>query len=248
MIVLFTDFGINGPYVGQMKSVLLQCAPGVPIIDLMHDAPRCDPFLSSYLFPAYSTEFPKGTVFLCVVDPGVGSARRKPVALKIGENWYVGPDNGLFNVVALHAADDNKNQWWDINWKPDRLSASFHGRDLFAPVAAKIALGQQPPGIQQDYIARIDRRQANDLNKIIYIDTFGNALTGVRASVVQKAAHIKIAGNRLKRATTFSDVNIGQGFWYENANGLVEIAVNQGRANDVLDISLGDDIDIVSAF
>lgn len=244
MIVLFTDFGTNGPYVGQMKSVLLQHAPGIPIVDLMHDAPRFDPLLSSYLLSAYSTGFPQGTVFLCVVDPGVGSTRRKPVALKIGENWYVGPDNGMFNVVALHAADAANNQWWDINWEPDRLSASFHGRDLFAPVAAQIALGQQPPGTQQDYIDRIDRRQASDLNKIIYIDTFGNAITGVRASVILKTTRIKIAGNDLERATTFSDVDIGHGFWYENANGLVEIAVNQGRASDVLEIVLGDDIGI----
>ena len=132
MIVLLTDFGLHGPYTGQMKAVLHQTAPGVPVIDLFADAPVGNPKAAAYLLPAYAGWFPAGTVFLCVVDPGVGEAR-PAIVLEADGRWYVGPGNGLFELVQRRAGATRS---WDIEWKPERLSASFHGRDLFAPVAA----------------------------------------------------------------------------------------------------------------
>src|SRR5687767_14155046 len=99
MIVLFTDFGLADPYVGQIRTALMREAPHVPIVDLLHAVPRFDIQAGAYLLPAYIHEYPAGTVFLCVVDPGVGSARL-PVIVKADERWFVGPDNGLFSVVA----------------------------------------------------------------------------------------------------------------------------------------------------
>ena len=144
MIVLFTDFGINGPYVGQMKAVLFQQAPGVSVVDLFADAPAFEPQLSAYLLAAYVNEFPQGSVFLCVVDPGVGNQSRRPVIVKVDERWFVGPDNGLFNVICTRAKNPKAIQWWQITWQPPKLSSSFHGRDLFAPVAARLASAEMP--------------------------------------------------------------------------------------------------------
>ncbi|MGB8275409.1 MAG: SAM-dependent chlorinase/fluorinase, partial [Alphaproteobacteria bacterium] len=121
MIVLVTDFGLAGPYVGQMKAVLVREAPGVPVIDLLADAPVFDPMAAAYLLAAYVEEFPPGSVFLCVVDPGVGSGRGA-VIMQADGRWFVGPDNGLFAIVARRAG---QSRWWDIAWKPPRLSASF---------------------------------------------------------------------------------------------------------------------------
>jgi len=135
MIVLFTDFGVEGPYIGQMKAVLAREAPSEVVIDLFANAPSFDAQSAAYLLAAYSAEFSVGTVFLAVVDPGVGSERRAAAVLVDGR-WFVGPDNGLFNVVAMRARDV---QWWDLTWRPEHLSASFHGRDLFAPVAARLS-------------------------------------------------------------------------------------------------------------
>ena len=132
MIVLFTDFGLEGPYTGQMKTVLHQMAPGVAVIDLFADAPVGNPKASAYLLAAYAEWFAAGTTFLCVVDPGVGGTR-PPVIVEADGRWYVGPGNGLFELIERRAA---KARSWDIDFKPARLSASFHGRDLFAPVAA----------------------------------------------------------------------------------------------------------------
>lgn len=235
MIVLFTDFGLEGPYVGQLKAVLHRRAPNVPVVDLFADAPSFDPRASAYLLAAYVGEFPAGTVFLGVVDPGVGSERRAAL-VQADQRWYVGPDNGLFNVVASRA---RTVRWWDILWRPARLSASFHGRDLFAPVAAGVALGELPPAEEQSPGARIDAGWPDDLARVIYIDHYGNAMTGLRAAIIPPGATLEVSGKRVSRARTFSDVGPQEGFWYENANGLAEIAVNQGRASEVLGVALG---------
>ncbi len=241
MIVLFTDFGTTGPYVGQMKSVLCQRAPSTPVIDLMHDAPAFDPQAAAYLLAAMVAEFPSESVFLCVVDPGVGS-QRKPMMARIDSRWFVGPDNGLFDAVVQHALDQTGIEWWEITWRPERLSASFHGRDLFAPVAAMLANGEAPPGRAVDVPLDRIREWPGDLEKIIYIDHFGNAMTGVRASRFDSRQKVIVGGQYLCRASTFSDVPAGQGFWYENSNGLVELAVNQGRADEFFQLNVGDAI------
>lgn len=239
MIVLFTDFGLHGPYVGQMKAVLVQAAPALPIIDLLHDAPAFDALASAHLLAAYAPSFPPGTVFLCVVDPGVGDARRKPVMVQVDGRWFVGPDNGLFDVVA---ARGQAVQWWEISWRPDVLSASFHGRDLFAPVAARLARGESPPGVKMP--AR--KAAAGDYAAVLYIDHFGNAITGLRAAQLDSQAKLKVGDHTLSHARTFSAVAPGQAFWYENANGLVEIAVNQGAAARTLGIAAADTVLIVA--
>jgi S-adenosylmethionine hydrolase len=235
MIALFTDFGISAPYVGQMKAVLAQQAPDVAVIDLFHDVPPFRPMAASYLLPAYVDEFPVGTVFLCVVDPGVGGSR-KPVVVRADGRWFVGPDNGLLNEVSRRAMRLN---WWDITWRPENLSASFHGRDLFAPVTAGLANSQDVPGESVNPADRIHADWPQDLFEIVYIDRFGNALTGARSSAVGPDAMLSVNGHRLERARTFSDVPAGAGFWYENANGLIEIAANQASAASALGLEIG---------
>jgi S-adenosyl-L-methionine hydrolase (adenosine-forming) len=136
MIALFTDFGLHGPYTGQMKAVLHQMAPTIPAIDLFADAPAGNPKASAYLLAAYAGWFQVGTVFLCVVDPGVGGTR-PAIILEADGRWYVGPGNGLFELVRRRA---KRTRSWDIDWQPERLSAS----DLFASVAAMLARGEPP--------------------------------------------------------------------------------------------------------
>lgn len=236
MIVLFTDFGLHGPYVGQMKAALYRDAAEVKVIDLFADAPAFDPKLSAYLLAAYVHEFALDTVFLAVVDPGVGGPRA-PVIVRADGRWFVGPDNGLFNVIAMRS---RHAQWWDITWQPKRLSASFHGRDLFAPVAARLAMHQPPPGRLRE-----DKFQCDwpaDMAQIVYVDHYGNCMTGLRVREMPDGATLRVGQHTLARARTFADVPAGQAFWYENANGLAEIAVNRGRAAQVLGLALGDPV------
>lgn len=235
MIALFTDFGLEGPYVGQMKAVLSQGAPGVPVVDLMHDAPAFDPRASAYLLAALASEFPKGCVFLCVVDPGVGG-RRKPVALHAAGRWFVGPGNGLMQIAARQ---DPEARWHEITWKPPRLSSSFHGRDLFAPVAAAVASGEDPGRYLAPCSGAAGADWPDDLREVIYVDRYGNALTGVRAALSSQDLIVKVNGRSLAHADTFSDCAKGEPFWYVNSIGLVEIAVNQGRADEALGLRVG---------
>ena len=236
MIVLFTDFGLDGPYVGQMKAVLHGEAPGVPLVDLMADAPAFDAKAAAYLLAAYAPSFPAWCVFLAVVDPGVGGPRL-PLAVEADERWFVGPDNGLLAPAARRA---ETARVWQITWRPDRLSASFHGRDLFAPVAACLARGEAPPGNSSPIAKMTGADWPDDLPEIVYLDRFGNAVTGLRAAGLPEDAILSVAGHRLGRARMFSAVAPGAAFWYENTNGLAEIAVNQGRADRLLGLKLGD--------
>lgn len=235
MIVLFCDFGPAGPYLGQMKAVLYRGAPQEPVVDLVADAPRGNPRASSFLLASFVPEFPARSVFLCVVDPGVGGDRRAVIARADGR-WLVGPDNGLFHASLARAAE---REAWEITWRPERLSSSFHGRDLFAPVAADLARGHFPEGTSALAPEELNRDWGEDLAEVVYLDHFGNAMTGLRASTLGAEAKIRVAGRHLVRARTFSDVGVGEPFWYENANGLVEIAVNQGCAAEVLGLSIG---------
>jgi S-adenosylmethionine hydrolase len=243
MIVLFTDFGLEGPYTGQMKAVLHRMAPGIPVIDLFADAPVGNPKASAYLLAVYAEWFPVGTVFLSVVDPGVGGTR-PAIVLEADGRWHVGPGNGLFELIQRRAG---RTRSWDVDWKPDRLSASFHGRDLFAPVAAILARGEPPPG--RPHKNGEDRRAdwPDDLCEIVYVDHFGNAMTGLRAAVLPPNTRLATAGRVLERVTTFSDRPLGAAFWYENSNGLAEIAVNRRRADHELGLAIGMPVEIVSS-
>jgi len=235
MIVLFTDFGLSGPYVGQMKAVLHRDAPGIPVIDLFSDAPAFDAKRSAYLLAAYAEEFPAPAVFLAIVDPGVGGERR-PLVVEADGRRYVGPDNGLFELVWRRAI---RRRAAAVSWRPARLSASFHGRDLFAPVAARLATGSEVEMTAIDALAPEPRSWPDELAEIVYVDHYGNAMTGLRASRIDADALIEIGGRRLRRQRTFSDAAPGEAFWYENANGLVEISVNRGRADRDLGVFIG---------
>jgi S-adenosylmethionine hydrolase len=238
MLVLFTDFGWHDPYVGQIKAVLSQAAPGVDVIDLLHGVPDFNSHAGAHLLHALGREFPVGSVFLCVVDPGVGGPR-STLVLEADGRWYVGPDNGLLAIVGGRA---EQARYWRIDWRPERLSASFHGRDLFAPIAGAIAAGTIPA----EHLSPIEQPEVRfdlaDLPRIVYIDHYGNAWTGMRGALLADDETITVKGQRLARRTTFHEAAKGEAFWYVNSVGLVEIAINRGNAASQLGLSVGDPI------
>jgi S-adenosylmethionine hydrolase len=237
-IVLFTDFGSADLYVGQVKAALSRHAPGAEVIDLLHDAPAYGAKAGAHLLDALKEFFPAGSVFLAVVDPGVGG-ERDALILEADGRQYVGPDNGLLSVVAARAVE---RRWWRILWRPHALSDSFHGRDLFAPVAARLAAGRFTQGEREEINAPATELGASDAAEIIYIDHYGNACTGLRAGHARRDAILVARGNRLSFARVFSAVPRGAGFWHQNSYGLVEIAVNFGSAAQSLGLSIGDEV------
>jgi S-adenosyl-L-methionine hydrolase (adenosine-forming) len=236
-IVLFTDFGSGDLYVGQVKAALQRLAPGMSVIDLLHDAPAFNVRASAHLLAAMVGCFAEGSVFLTVVDPGVGGARNALVVCA-DDRWYVCPDNGLLSVIWARAA---KGDCWRIVWRPKQLSASFHGRDLFAPVAATLAVqGGLPKGWFEDVGTLDVEFGGDDLPEIIYVDHYGNAHTGIRASGIPREALLAVGERRLSYARVFSEMAAGEAFWYENSQGLVEIAVSCGSAARLLGLKIGD--------
>jgi S-adenosyl-L-methionine hydrolase (adenosine-forming) len=224
MIALCTDFGLAGPYAGQVKAVLARLAPQVPAVDLIADLPAFAPQLAAYLLAVLVERLEAGDVVLAVVDPGVGGARRALVVEADGL-WLTGPDNGLFEPILRRAG-----AWraWPIEVPAQGVAATFHGRDVFAPAAARLALGEVPQGAPLAPLRFSG--WPDDLAAITYVDRYGNAMTGLRAARLGPEAVLEVAGQRIARRRIFADVPPDGVLWYENANGLAEIAVNGGSA------------------
>jgi S-adenosylmethionine hydrolase len=235
-IYLFTDYGLAGPYVGQLRAAIYREGFSGRIVDLQHDAPAFNPVAAGILLAALLKYLPQDAVIVAVVDPGVGGDRGG-IALSYGGRLLVGPDNCLF-APLLETAD-----WIEhIDWVPPTLSATFHGRDWFAPVGARLAMGKPVGTSTVSMGACAGFSLAEDLAQVIYFDAFGNAITGLLASSLGAQARLGVGQVQLHRARTFSDAPRGQAFWYENSMGLAEIAVNQGSAREQLRLELGDEV------
>ena len=203
----------------------------MPLIDALHDVPAFGIEPAAHLLSALQEEYPPGSVFLAVVDPGVGTAR-DAIVVEADRRSFVGPDNGLLSLVWQRA---RRRKCARIAWRPERLSSSFHGRDLFAPVAAALAAKRVPRGWlvskKEPSVLLPDR----ELSQVIYIDHYGNVVTGLRPG--DKSALLRVGRRSLPYARTFGDAN--GPFWYENSMGLVEIAHPQGSAARRLRLRIG---------
>jgi S-adenosylmethionine hydrolase len=182
------------------------------------------------LLSSVASQYPRGAVFLGVVDPGVGG-KRDAIVVEADARRFVGPDNGLFSILWQRA---RAPRCWRIGWRPRRLSASFHGRDLFAPVAAALAT-KLPRG----WLSRKEKLDvelpAEELRSVIYIDHYGNACTGLRR--YETSWRLRAGGRTLAYARTFEQAS--RPFWYENSMGLVEIAAPRASAATVLRLKVG---------
>lgn len=240
MILLFTDYGTRDAYSGLIKAAILECKPGAVIVDLLHHAPKFNIKASAHLLAAMAPGFQIGSVCAAVIDPGVGSDQDGVVMLA-DDRWYVGPDNGLLSIVAGQAA---KVEYWRIDWRAENTSISFHGRDLYAPIAALIEAGIFPHGKLSD-IARLRVNfDCGNLYEVIYVDHYGNVLSGVRAAGLSRKAKFSVGGRVIKYAPVFSAVSTGQLFWFVDSFGLVEFAENAGSAAQALAVKVGDLIEI----
>ncbi len=244
MIATFTDFGLTGPYTGQMHAAIQSRAPGIPIVDIFNDLPAFNIKAAAYLIPAYSMHLPAETVNLCIVDPGVGSNRRA-VMLQLDDCWYVGPDNGLLSILLRRG---HMNAVREIIWRPKNLSASFHGRDLFAPICAELARGGalDELSVAISPASLVSPEWPDELYEVVYIDGYGNAVTGVLGASLSRQTCINIAGKICSYQRVFAEATPNKAFWYENANGLVEIAINGKSVQTLLDVEIGMTISISS--
>ena len=248
LVSLLSDFGHRDWYVGAMKAVLASLAPRVPVVDLSHGVPPHGVAAAAFVLEHNRAHFPDGTVHLCVVDPGVGG-ERGAVALRAHGQFFVGPDNGLFGTLA--AAPDLLVVELDPLRVTDREpSCTFHGRDLFAPAAARLARGEAlenlgPPAAGLQPTPEWWRREGSDLvAEVLWVDRFGNLITGLPEAVLAEAgvAPVVEVGDRslLGLQSTFSDVPRGEPLAYVGSSGTLEIAVREASASRFLGCEVGD--------
>lgn len=234
-VFLFTDYTVRGPYVGQLHARVLERGGGeLAAVDLMHDAPAFRPDRAAYLLASLLPYLPDNAVVAAIVDPGVGTERRA-LAMEVDGRWLVGPDNGLM-AVAVHRA--HTVAAYEVPPPSASIPATFHGRDVFVGAAADIARTGQPPAGAEAVESWEGADWPLDQDVVVYVDGFGNLMTGRRAATARADSVLEIGGCRLGYAEKFADVPVGEGFWYGNAMGLVEVAVNAGSAAETFGAGL----------
>lgn len=259
IIALLTDFGAADGYPGIMKGVILGIAPDTQLVDLTHDIPPQDIATGAWVLQTAWRYFPVGAIFLCVVDPGVGSSRR-PIALRLGEHTFVGPDNGLFSYLLAGAEDQQcasplravtlDNQRYHL----PHASATFHGRDIFAPAAAHLARGASlaslgapldPARLVTIAPPRPTWQGETLLAHILHIDHFGNLITDLGPALTDAAFSSPTLALQLgartiaARAHTFADGPAGAPFALRDSSGHLAIVVRNGSAATLLNVSRG---------
>lgn len=256
IVTLTTDFGLQDHYVGAMKGVILGIAPDVRLVDISHQIPPQDVMAGAWVARNAARYFPEGTVHLVVVDPGVGT-RRKPVALEWGGQLFTGPDNGLFSLIAdqgpYRACRLTNRSYWR-----EQVSNTFHGRDIFAPVAAALAngvslesLGEPVEHLETYRWARPIADRAGIQGWIIHIDRFGNLVSNIPETMIREVVEnrsVKIyVGNTIlhEMVPSYAFVEEGDPAAVIGSSGMLEIAVNKGDAGELLGVQKGAQISIV---
>jgi hypothetical protein len=247
MITLLTDFGNADAYVGIMKGVIASHCPTTPLIDLTHNVPPQDLEAARFHLLNAFPYFPRGTIHLVVVDPGVGTQRR-PVALKLAGGYLVGPDNGVLSGVCdrypvLQAVTLDQPTYW----RTPNPSPTFHGRDIFAPVAGYLATGIplgvlgtaiSPESLVQLPIPPVKTNPLGLEGCIQAIDHFGNGITTFTAEHLgDRPWQLQLGATSIPQASSYSSVSLHTPLALVGSHGWVEIAVNQGNAQAQLGFS-----------
>jgi S-adenosyl-L-methionine hydrolase (adenosine-forming) len=248
IITLLTDFGLEDPYAGVMKGVILGLNPRASIVDLTHQIRRGDISQGAHVLQQSCSFFPSGTIHVAVVDPGVGTSRR-PMAVMSGNRFFVGPDNGLFwpiikadpEALTIHLTNEKY-------FRPP-VSCTFHGRDIFAPVAAHLSMGSDPLQMGKPMgnpVSIPDDRPVREgdtlLGRVTGIDHFGNVITNIHREDLHPFPGkgqmvIRMEKEKIERVSkTYADGAKGELMALFGSTGHLEIAVNSGRADRLLNL------------
>jgi S-adenosylmethionine hydrolase len=248
-IALLSDFGTRDWFVASMKGVILSINPAAVIVDITHDIPPGDIAAAAFNLLACHSSFPVGTIFVGVVDPGVGS-RRAALAVRAGGYAFIGPDNGLFSLVIDNYYKCEIRSIENRRCFQKEISSTFHGRDIFAPVGAYLskglAFGKLGPrlktiaGLSMPSAARAIKKDI--VGSVIYIERFGNAVTNIPSSLAIQASRIRVKGHTIPLCGCYSDVAKGKPVAVAGSCGFVEISVNSGNAAKKMNLSIGDKV------
>jgi len=254
VVTLLTDFGWNGPFPAAMKGVVLSINPRATVVDVTHSIPRHDVRAAAFILWSVYRYFPSGTVHVAVVDPGVGTARRA-LAVRSRSFFFVGPDNGVLMMAAEDDAPFEAREIVNPSFMLKEVSRTFHGRDVFAPTAARLSMGASfeevgPVVGDPVRLARPRHRLESGwlVGEVVYVDPFGNLVLSIPGRELSSRARLGElceveAGGRVFKvrwAEAYGAVEPGQPLLIEDSFGLVELAINQGSAALELGLKPGD--------
>jgi len=249
IIALLTDFGIKDGYVASMKAVIKTICPQATIVDISHDiAPQQIAEAAFILWTSYRF-FPPDTIFVCVIDPDVGTSR-KILAVKTEQHLFLAPDNGLLGMVLSETKIAEAYSISNKKYFLPEISSTFHGRDIFSPVAAHLYNGVSLESVGDPIALKEYRRfllsistEGKYAGSIIYIDRFGNLVTNFRMETMLDATVI-INGTEIAMKKTYAEVNVGEALVLIGSNGLIEIAVRNGSAEQMFDAGYGSKVEL----
>ncbi|ACK65358.1 protein of unknown function DUF62 [Rippkaea orientalis PCC 8801] len=253
-IALLTDFGLKDGYGGIMKGAIATINPHLTVIDITHELPPQNIAAARFCLMNAYPYFPPGTVYVAVVDPGVGSQRRG-VAIQFDRGYLVGPDNGLFSgVLSLSEPIAAVMLTNPDYWRVSDPSTTFHGRDIFAPVGAHLASGVpleklglliDPESLVKLPLDSLEITDNQIIGSIQYIDYFGNLITNISGNLLkQKDWTVMVNHQTIKKGLTYSDVELGELITLIGSHGWVEIAVNGGNAQKKLQVDWGEQVSL----
>jgi S-adenosylmethionine hydrolase len=263
-IALLTDYGTHDHYVGELQGVILSINPKVRLVTLTHEVPSYDIREGSYILATAARDFPPRTIFVAVVDPGVGSKRRAVILETADKKFFVGPDNGLFTDVMrtmdVKRAFEITNVLW---YRTSAISSTFHGREIFGPAAAHLAAGENVESagrlitdLQKFQRSEVVLREGKIRGEIMHRDRFGNLITNIAAPVLAKAGWrsgmdldftVGFQTARAKFGDRYSSVPKGDFVMLLNSQGLLEIARNLDAAASTLGAAAGDTVEVRTA-
>ncbi len=248
LVTLLTDFGTADGYVGAMKGVLYSRAPGTRVVDISHEIPAHDIGAAAHALTNTVPYFPAGTIHVCVVDPGVGGERKAVIVVR-NDQILVGPDNGVFALVAPRP--QAAYEITEAAYLRDRPSMTFHGRDIFAAAAAQLARGGKPEDAGPQVVLRgkLPQEHAEGAAiQVAHVDVFGNLITNLTKKRIPAGASFRVAGRNIAVLSgSYENVGEGELLAYVGSRNTLEIAIRSGNAAETLGASRGTIVEIIPA-
>jgi hypothetical protein len=258
VIALLSDLGVRDFFVGAMKGEILKRNPHATIVDITHELPKFDRWTAAFTLLQAAKSFPPGTIFVVVVDPGVGSCRKCLLVETRNGHYYIAPDNGVLSLVIKEFGKKSVREIRNRALMAPVISHTFHGRDIMAPVAAHLSLGLRPEEVGPEIdeiellpVKRARKEKNRIVGRVVHIDDFGNVVTNIPSEMVEfnPGEHIKIqvGGKEIKAlfGLTFCDVPLGDYVCFIGSAGLVELSKNQMSAASDLNVKVGDEFVLV---
>lgn len=259
IITLLSDFGLKDPYIAEMKAVILTLCPEAKIVDISHEIYKFDIHMGAFLLASAAEYFPDGTVHVAVVDPGVGT-RRRPIVVETKRSFFVGPDNGVLMLAASKGGLEHVYTIENPQYMRLKISKTFHGRDVFAPVAAHIAkrcaifeFGKEIEDYVMPAFAEPRLKGRVMFGEVLHVDDFGNIVTNISPEFLEKLGvhenksfKVEIGEGTvtLKLSSAYGDVSLGESLAIIGSHDFLEISVNQGNAARRFKVKNGDSVSV----